>query len=99
MASYVQEALEPLPSREPRSSSRVASSPMADSSVARPATSMSHRSAVCVAAGLTMYRQHFGLTSQPLGKDTRELWDDGQNPPAGRAQKTSLPNTGKARFG
>jgi len=24
-----------------------------------------------------MYRQHFGLTSQPLGKDTRELWDDG----------------------
>lgn len=25
-----------------------------------------------------MYRQHFGLTSQPLGKDVRELWDDGQ---------------------
>lgn len=24
-----------------------------------------------------MYRQHFGLTSQPLGKDTQELWDDG----------------------
>ena len=24
-----------------------------------------------------MYRQHFGLTSQPLGKDTRQLWDDG----------------------
>ena len=24
-----------------------------------------------------MYRQHFGLTSQPLGKETRELWDDG----------------------
>lgn len=24
-----------------------------------------------------MYRQHFGLTSQPLGKDTLELWDDG----------------------
>ena len=24
-----------------------------------------------------MYRQHFGLSSQPLGKDTRELWDDG----------------------
>jgi len=24
-----------------------------------------------------MYRQHFGLTCQPLGKDTRELWDDG----------------------
>lgn len=25
-----------------------------------------------------MYRQHFGLTSQPLGKDVKELWDDGQ---------------------
>jgi type II secretory pathway predicted ATPase ExeA len=24
-----------------------------------------------------MYRQHFGLTSQPFGKDTHELWDDG----------------------
>lgn len=24
-----------------------------------------------------MYLQHFGLISQPLGKDTRELWDDG----------------------
>ncbi len=24
-----------------------------------------------------MYRQHSGLTSQPLGKDTLELWDDG----------------------
>jgi len=24
-----------------------------------------------------MYRQHFGLTSQPLGKDTQQLWDDG----------------------
>jgi MSHA biogenesis protein MshM len=24
-----------------------------------------------------MYRQHFGLTAQPLGKDTQELWDDG----------------------
>lgn len=25
-----------------------------------------------------MYRQHFGLSSQPLGKDVKELWDDGQ---------------------
>jgi len=25
-----------------------------------------------------MYRQHFGLTTQPLGKDVKELWDDGQ---------------------
>ena len=24
-----------------------------------------------------MYRQHFGLTSQPLGKDAPQLWDDG----------------------
>ena len=24
-----------------------------------------------------MYRQHFGLTSQPLGKDAQQLWDDG----------------------
>ena len=24
-----------------------------------------------------MYRQHFGLTSQPLGKEIRDLWDDG----------------------
>jgi MSHA biogenesis protein MshM len=24
-----------------------------------------------------MYRQHFGLTSQPLGKNTEQLWDDG----------------------
>jgi len=25
-----------------------------------------------------MYRQHFGLSSSPLGKDSPELWDDGQ---------------------
>jgi type II secretory pathway predicted ATPase ExeA len=25
-----------------------------------------------------MYRQHFGLTHQPLGKHTPNLWDDGQ---------------------
>jgi len=24
-----------------------------------------------------MYRQHFGITDQPLGKNQRELWDDG----------------------
>lgn len=25
-----------------------------------------------------MYRQHFGLTQEPLGKDAKSLWDDGQ---------------------
>jgi MSHA biogenesis protein MshM len=25
-----------------------------------------------------MYQQHFGLDSSPLGKNSRELWDDGQ---------------------
>ena len=25
-----------------------------------------------------MFRQHFGLSSEPLGKGTTDLWDDGQ---------------------
>ena len=25
-----------------------------------------------------MYRQHFGLTQEPLGKNVKSLWDDGQ---------------------
>ena len=28
-----------------------------------------------------MYRQHFGLTHAPLGKNSQELWDDGQLAP------------------
>ena len=24
-----------------------------------------------------MYRQHFGITAAPLGKDHADLWDDG----------------------